>query len=187
VTDLLDLLAPLSPMPAATRPDLLAAPVLAALAYVPEALVFEIDPAIADTAALMAAYDLPAEPMGNAVLVSGRRDGEERGCCAVVLASRRVDVNGVVRKQLDVRKASFATMDDAVESSGMEHGAITPVGLGPQWPVLLDQTVCDTDWLVVGSGVRRSKLVIHGASLLGLPGARLVPGLTREVPAQPAG
>ena len=182
MTDLLDLLQPLAPVPAGERPDLLAAPVLAALMYVPEALVFEIDPAIADTAALMAAYDLPAEPMGNAVLVVGRRDGVERGCCAVVLANRRVDVNTVVRQQLDVRKASFAAMDQAVETSGMEYGAITPIGLGPQWPVFLDETVSDSQWLVVGSGVRRSKLVIHGASLLGLPGARLVPGLTREVP-----
>jgi len=183
VTSLLDQLQPLAPTPAADRTDLLAPAVAAALAYVPEALVFEIDPAIADTAALMAAYDLPAEPMGNAVLVMGRRDGVERGCCAVVLASRRVDVNGVLRQNLDVRKASFASMDYAVATSGMEYGAITPVGLGPNWPVWLDQTVCDTDWLVVGSGIRRSKLVIRGASLLNLPGARLVPDLTRPAPA----
>ena len=171
-----------SPIPAAQRPDLVAPPVQDALHFVPEALVFEIDPSLADTETLCTTYDLPLDPMGNAVLVTGRRGGEERRCCCMVPANRRADINGLVRRLLDVRKASFAHMEDAVASSGMEYGGITPVGLDETWPVWLDETVRDVDWLCVGSGVRRSKLILHGASLLNLPGARLVPGLTSAAP-----
>ncbi len=174
-----DLFSVVTPVPAAERPDLLAAPVRDALALAPEALVFEIDPSVSDTDALCAAYELSPDQMGNAVLVAGRREGQERRCCCMVLASRRADVNGVVKHRLDVRKASFAPMEVATQSSGMEYGAITPVGLGPDWPVWLDETVRDVEWLVIGSGVRRSKLIVHGASLLNLPGAQLVPDLTR--------
>ncbi|NIH57110.1 prolyl-tRNA editing enzyme YbaK/EbsC (Cys-tRNA(Pro) deacylase) [Brooklawnia cerclae] len=169
----------MGPVPASEHPELLGAPVRAALGYVPEAYVFEIDPTISDTDALCQAHGLPLEVMGNAVLVTGRRQGEERRCCAMALGSRRVDVNGVLKRRLDVRKASFAPMEEATESSGMEYGGITPVGLGAQWPVWLDETVRDVEWLCIGSGVRRSKLVLHGASLLALPGAELVEGLTR--------
>ena len=170
---------PLHPVPAGERPDLLAPSVLHAVAAIPETLVFEIDPALSDTAALCAAFGLPSEPMGNAVLVVGRREGQERRCCCMARADRRVDINGLVRRRLDVRKVSMAPMDQAVESSGMEYGAITPVGLDPDWPVWLDETIRDVEWLCIGSGVRRSKLILHGASLLTLPGAELVPGLTR--------
>ena len=170
----------LNPVPAAQRPDLLAPSTLAALRYVPEAKVIAIDPAISDTAAFSAHYDLPATVMGNAVLVMGKRQGELRQCCCMCLANRRVDVNGFVKHTLDVRSASFAPMDLAVESSGMEYGGITPVGLPPEWPVWLDETVRDVEWMVIGSGVRQSKLILPGKALLNLPGARLMSGLTNE-------
>ena len=56
----------------------------------------------------------------------------------MILATTRADVNGVVRRRLDVRKASFAPMDEAVALTGMEYGGITPIGLPKDWPVLVD-------------------------------------------------
>jgi prolyl-tRNA editing enzyme YbaK/EbsC (Cys-tRNA(Pro) deacylase) len=168
----------LHPVPACERPDLIAPSTQVALQVIPEALVVEIDPALSDTDTLCAAFNLPPEPMGNAVLVMGKRLGEVRQACCMVLAHRRLDVNGCVRRELDVRKASFAPMDLAVESSGMEYGGITPVGLGEEWPVWLDEPVRDVDWLRIGSGVRGSKLILPGASLLRIPGARINEGLT---------
>jgi prolyl-tRNA editing enzyme YbaK/EbsC (Cys-tRNA(Pro) deacylase) len=78
-----------------------------------------------------------------------------------------------------VRKASFAAMDVAVAESGMEYGGITPVGLPADWPVLVDAAVADTPFVVIGSGVRRSKLVLAGKLLASLPGARVIEGLAR--------
>ena len=89
----------------------------------------EIDPAIADTAAMAEAYDLGLDTGANCVVVGGRRDGEERVAACLVRADTRADVNNVVKRTLDVRKASFLSMDRAVEESGMEYGGITPVGL----------------------------------------------------------
>jgi prolyl-tRNA editing enzyme YbaK/EbsC (Cys-tRNA(Pro) deacylase) len=171
----------LHPVPAASRPDLVAESTFAALQYVPQAQVFEIDPAHSDTETLCQVYDLPLEVMGNAVLVMGKREGQQRQACCMALANRRVDVNNLVKRTLDVRKASFAPMDYAVEVSGMEYGGITPVGLGPDWPVWLDDTIAAVELLCIGSGVRKSKLLLPGASLLNLPGARKIDELTRAV------
>ena len=177
--------AKLNPEPAADRPDLLAPATFEALVHVPEAMVFEIDPAHSDTETLCAVYGLPIEVSANAVLVTGRREGQQRHACCMTLAHRRVDVNGVVRRRLDVRKASFAPIDYAVEISGMEYGGITPVGLPADWPIWVDAAVADTDWVCIGAGIRRAKLILPGRALLDLPGADRVVDLARSYSAAP--
>ncbi len=170
----------LATVPALDRTDLLADPVAAALRDWPGAGdvgVVEIDPAIADTAALAAAYDLPMSTGANCVVVAGRRDGAERVAACLVRADTRADVNGLVKRTLDVRKASFLAMDRAVEESGMEYGGITPLGLPAGWRLLVDPRVLDIDVAVIGSGVRRSKLLLPGALAGELPGAEVVAGL----------
>ena len=173
-------LGPLTTVPALDRPDLLAPPVHAALVGSPIADrvgVVEIDPDLADTAALTEAYGLPVEASANCVVVSGKRAGDERLAGCVVRADMRADVNNVVRRLLDVRKCSFHPMDRAVEETGMEYGGITPMGLPDGWRLLVDAAVVDIDVAIIGSGVRRSKLLLPGAALAELPGAEVVPGL----------
>jgi prolyl-tRNA editing enzyme YbaK/EbsC (Cys-tRNA(Pro) deacylase) len=111
--------------------------------------------------------------------VAGRRDGQTRLAACMVLATTRADVNGLARRELDVRKASFAPMDQAVELTGMEYGGITPIGLPADWPVYVDAAVAATARVVIGSGVRRSKLTLPGAALASLPGAVVLAGLGR--------
>lgn len=169
------------------RPDLLGEPVRAALAGggagldPAEVLVAPIDPDLADTAEFCRAYEVPLAASANCVVVAGRRGGETRYAACVVLATTRADVNNVVRRHLDVRKASFAPMDDAVRLTGMEYGGITPIGLPDDWPVLLDPRVTAAARVVVGSGVRRSKIALPGARLADLPGAVVLEGLARPV------
>ena len=115
----------------------------------------EIDPALADTAEFCAAYGSPMDGSANCVVVAGRRGEDTRYAACLVLASTRADVNGLVRRRLNARKASFAPMDDAVALSGMEYGGITPIGLPEDWPVLVDAgVVAATSAVVIGSGVR---------------------------------
>lgn len=156
---------------AAAHPALLAPPVAAALPLLPGALVAPIDPGLADTAALCAAYDVDLGASANCVVVAARRGGMTTHAAVVVLATSRADVNGVVRRHLGARKISFAAHDDAVGLTGMEFGGITPVGLPEDWPVLVDEAVATAGEVVVGSGLRRSKLLLDGADLLRLPRA----------------
>jgi prolyl-tRNA editing enzyme YbaK/EbsC (Cys-tRNA(Pro) deacylase) len=173
----------LETVPAADRPDLLAEPVRLALKARPDAPVYvaEIDPDLADTAQFCAAYQVPLEVSANCVVVAGRRGGEQRIAACMVLATTRADVNGVVRRRIDARKASFMPMDDAVEATGMEYGGITPIGLPVDWPILVDAAVAELPFAIVGSGLRRSKLALPGRTLADWPGAELVEGLGRGV------
>jgi prolyl-tRNA editing enzyme YbaK/EbsC (Cys-tRNA(Pro) deacylase) len=168
------------------RPDLVGAPVSAVLASWPGADavgVAAIDPSLSDTAAFVAAYDVAPEVSANCVVIAGKRDGEERVAACVVLATTRADVNGAVRRLLDVRKASFLSMERAVEETGMEYGGITPVGLPKGWRLFVDARVAQVPIAVIGSGVRHSKLVLPGSVIAALPEAEVVEGLATLVPA----
>ncbi len=161
----------LSWVPATERTDLLAPPVAAVAGSVPGLLVAEIDPGLADTAALCEAYDVDLASSANCVVVAARRAGVTTYAAVMVLATDRADINGVVRRHLGARKISFAAHDDAVSLTGMEFGGITPVGLPDDWAVLVDDAVAEAGEVCIGSGVRRSKLVVEAAELLRLPGA----------------
>ncbi|MFC0507257.1 YbaK/EbsC family protein [Micromonospora costi] len=173
--------------PARTRLDLLAQPVAEALGRWPadapvdvdQVLVAPIDADLADTAAFCAAYEVGLDVSANCVVVAGKREGVVRYAACVILATTRADVNGVARRALDVRKASFAPMAEAVELTGMEYGGITPIGLPEQWPILVDARVIATPHVIIGSGVRHSKIALPGPALGALPGARVIEDLAR--------
>ncbi|MYT15015.1 Cys-tRNA(Pro) deacylase, prolyl-tRNA editing enzyme YbaK/EbsC [Streptomyces sp. SceaMP-e96] len=170
--------------PAVECLDLLPEPVVAAIrdwrgpVPVEELRHVDTDPAIADTAPLVERYGpWLLEQSANCVVVAGKRGGETTLAACVVLSHTRVDVNGVVRRQLGARKASFAPMDKAVGDSGMEYGGITPIGLPADWPLLVDAAVVDTPYALIGSGSRRGKLIVPGKALAELPGATVLDGL----------
>ena len=174
--------------PALERADLLGPPVAAALraleASSPQGAdlarrtrVVPIDPGHSDTGALNARYSLDPEATGNCVLVAGKRTGQERIAACVVRATDFADVNHVVKKRIDVRKASFLPVERAVEMSGMEYGGITPIGLPEDWRLFIDGAVADRATVLIGSGVRHSKLLVPGALLVALPGAERVENL----------
>ena len=166
--------------PALDHLDLVGVPVATALtgwAHADQVLVAEIDPELADTAAMSEAYSFSMLDSANCVVVSGKRAGEERIAACMVRADTRADVNNLVKRTLDVRKASFHPMDRAVEETGMEYGGITPFGLPSQWRLLVDERVVAIERACVGSGVRRSKLFLPGALLAELPGAEVLTDL----------
>ncbi|MFF9133558.1 YbaK/EbsC family protein [Streptomyces sp. NPDC014806] len=138
----------------------------------------DTDPQWADTAVFVEHYGRELlEQSANCVVVAGKRGGETTLAACVVLSTTRVDVNGVVRRHLGVRKASFASMDTATGETGMEYGGITPVGLPEAWPVLVDAAVVDLPYVLVGSGRRRGKLLVPGKAFAELPGAVVLEGL----------
>ena len=167
--------------PALSRPDLLAELVAAALRGLPglqgDVEVAEIDPALADTAAFCERYGVAPEESANCVVIAAKRGGETRYAACMVASTTRADVNGLVRRHLDARKASFAPVAAVTAATGMEYGGITPVGLPEGWPVLVDEAVAKTGSVVIGSGIRGSKLRLPGRLLAALPAAQVLPGL----------
>ena len=154
-------------------------PVLVAAAAT--GLPFEIvacDPDLADTAAFCETYGYALDQSANAIVVVGKCDPRIYVTC-LVLATTRLDVNGVVRKRLGVKKASFASADETVEITGMQIGGVTPYGLSPGLPLWIDARIMEAPEVIVGGGSRDRKLLVPPASLAALPGAEVVDDLAK--------
>jgi prolyl-tRNA editing enzyme YbaK/EbsC (Cys-tRNA(Pro) deacylase) len=170
------------------RRDLLGPTVAEALRAWPagaadDVLVAQIDPALADTQAFCERYGVAPDRSANCVVLAARREGRSWFAACVVLATTRADVNGLAKRHLGAGKISFASMDAATAASEMEFGGITPIGLPPDWPILIDAAVAAADRVVVGSGIRGSKISLPGGALAELPNAVVLPGLGRSVAA----
>jgi prolyl-tRNA editing enzyme YbaK/EbsC (Cys-tRNA(Pro) deacylase) len=138
--------------------------------------VMECDPALADTAAFVEAYSIPLERSANTIVVASRGAEPTYAAC-IVLATTSLDVNRVVRREMGVRKASFAGAEAVRELTGMEIGGVTPFGLPEDLPILVDDRVMQPDWVILGGGNRSSKLRIAPSALAALPSLRVVEGL----------
>ena len=138
--------------------------------------VMECDPALADTAAFVAHYGVPIERSANTIVVASKGAQPAYVAC-VLLATTSLDVNNVVRREMGVRKASFAGADPVRELTGMEIGGVTPFGLPDDLPILVDARVIEPDWIILGGGNRSSKLRLAPSSLRALPSVRVVEGL----------
>lgn len=141
--------------------------------------VMECDPALADTAAFVEAYGIPLERSGNTIVVASK-GAELRYVACIVLANTSLDVNRVVRREMGVRKASFAGADAVRDLTGMEIGGVTPFGLPDDLPILVDARVMEPDWIILGGGNRSSKLRIAPSALSAVPSLRVVDGLAFE-------
>jgi prolyl-tRNA editing enzyme YbaK/EbsC (Cys-tRNA(Pro) deacylase) len=141
--------------------------------------VMECDPALADTAAFVAAYDVPLERSANTILVASK-GAEPTYVACVLLATTSLDVNTVVRREMGVRKASFARAEPVQALTGMEIGGVTPFGLPEDLPVLVDARVMEPDWIVLGGGNRSSKLRVAPHVMRRVAGLRVVEGLAVE-------
>ncbi|WP_106848813.1 YbaK/EbsC family protein [Blastococcus sp. Marseille-P5729] len=162
-------------LPLEDHPELVAPAVATASASAPGARVAEIDGSLADTATFCEAYGVAPESSANCVVVAGRRGENVTHAAVMVLATDRADINRIVRKELGVRRISFADQAETEQSTGMRQGGITPIGLPADWPILVDQAVVDAGPVVIGGGVRDSKILVDGAVLAGLPNARVLP------------
>lgn len=147
--------------------------------YAVEVEVMPCDPDLADTAAFVEAYDIPLDQSANTILVASK-GAEPTYVACVLLATTSLDVNNVVRREMGVRKASFARADPVRQLTGMEIGGVTPFGLPADLSVLVDARVLRPAWIILGGGNRSSKLRVAPDVLRAIPTVRIVEGLATE-------
>ncbi len=170
-------------VPAKDHPELVApsvALVISKLADNDKIGAVEIDPNLSDTAVFCDAYKVDMDHVANCVVLEAKRADKTWFAGCLILASTKADVNGLTRRTLDARKVSFAPMEKAVSETEMEYGGITPVGLPENWSLLVDKDVADTDYVIIGSGIRKSKLALPGNFFASLPNVKILEDLGQQ-------
>jgi prolyl-tRNA editing enzyme YbaK/EbsC (Cys-tRNA(Pro) deacylase) len=143
--------------------------------------VVEIDPEYANTAAFCERYGYPPDTSGNCILVASKTGARTYVAC-VVPATMQLDVNRTVRKKMAVRKASFAPPEETVALTGMLPDGVTPFGLPDGVPVYVAEELLAHPRVIVGGGSRRCKIEVDPEVFTRMPGAAVVPDLTRPPP-----
>ncbi|MSQ13150.1 MAG: hypothetical protein EXR47_03220 [Dehalococcoidia bacterium] len=138
--------------------------------------VVPVDPEYADTAQFCARYGFPLETSGNAIIVTSTRGPKQFVAC-VVAATMRLDVNHAVRRLMGASRASFASPEETVELTGMAIGGVTPLGLPPSLPIYVDETIRGLEYVMLGSGTRRSKIKTWPEELAKVPSVTFVQGI----------
>lgn len=146
--------------------------------YGAEYEIVRIDPAFAATADFCQRYGYGMDISANCILVASKT-GERRYAACLVQATRRLDVNGTVRRRLGVRKASFAPPDETVEVTGMLPNGVTPFGLPDGLPLWVDAGVARHERVIVGGGGLSLKLLVATEVFGRMPDAEVVEGLAR--------
>ncbi len=137
----------------------------------------EIDPASSDTEPFCERYGYPLEQTCNTIIIAAKGKTTTLLAC-VVPGSIRLDVNRRVRRLAGARKASFAPSETVRQTTGMEIGGVTPVGLPEGMPLYVDDRLMAYEWVILGAGVREAKIKISPRVFPAL-GAQLVAELGR--------
>lgn len=142
----------------------------------------ECDPDLADTAAFCEHYDIPLDQSANAIMLASKRPPGVNVVC-LVLATHRLDVNGTARREMDVKKVSFASPEVTAEATGMVIGGVTPFGLpgDADVAVLVDAAILECPWVIVGGGSRDMKVKVDPEVFGRMPNVRVVEGLARPI------
>jgi prolyl-tRNA editing enzyme YbaK/EbsC (Cys-tRNA(Pro) deacylase) len=136
------------------------------------------DPALADTAAFCEAYGYSPDDSANTIIVVGKGETPQPVAC-VVLATTRLDVNGVVRRRLGVRKASFASAEETMQLTGMEIGGVTAFALPDDIPIWVDAAVMARPRIILGGGSRAIKVLTPPSTLTMLANVTVIDDLAR--------
>jgi len=162
----------------ASRPELLSPSTRAYLSdTTAEAWVANIDPAYHDGIAFCDHYNIDPTIGGNCIILQASRADKKWYAACLVPTGKRIDVNGFVRKYLKARRVSLAPKDDALKLTGMEFGSINVIGLPKEWPIFIDARLAAKTFVVMGSGLVSSKMVVPGYLLAKLPNSELIEAL----------
>ena len=172
--------------PVLDHPDLVAPSVLKAVQNwggktAPEEIkVAEIDPALCGGNDLFAHYNLDPLEGANCLVVEAKRGESKTLCACLAPVGYKMDLGGVLRKHVNARIVSMAPLDLVLQATQMEHGSVTPVGLPLDWRIFIDSHLKNSPRLIVGGGLKKSKLQLPLEALLELPQAEMLEGLGRK-------
>ncbi len=130
----------------------------------------------ADTAVFCEVFGIAPEASVNTIIVASKKEPKQYAAC-LALAHTRLDVNRVVRKEMGVRKCSFASFEETEAVTGMLSGGVTPFDLPEAIPILIDARIVGDHLMWLGGGSRSLKIGVRADDLARLPNARVIEGL----------
>lgn len=143
-------------------------------------LVAEIDSEYASGFELCNKYNIDQKYGANCLIVSGIRGDKKTVVALLVPVGYKYNMSSVVRKEINARIVSVAPLEEVLKATNMEYGSITPLTLPKEWQIFIDPLVMQNDKVIIGGGLKKSKILIPTSLLLSLPNSKVLEGLAKE-------
>lgn len=144
-------------------------------------LVAEIDPKFMGGKELSEEYGIDLSKEANCIIIETTKEGLKEFVAVIVPVGYRADLNGFVKKYLEVKKVSVANLEIVLKETQMEYGSITPFGLPSSWKILIDSILMGNKEIIIGGGKQISKLLFPTEIFKSMNNVEIIDGLSKLV------
>jgi len=143
-------------------------------------LVFEIDPEYIDGIKLCEHYNIDKKNGVNCLICECKRGDNKTYVALLVPTGYRYNMSSTVRKHTNSRMVSVAPLNYVLEKTKMEYGSINPIGLPEDWKIYIDPKILESEKIICGSGLQKSKISFPSKFLLKLRNVEILEDLAKE-------
>lgn len=140
--------------------------------------VCEINPLECNSYDFCEKYDVdPKMGLKCLIVEAFKKDGNE-------LIALMVPINykynmALIRKKLGAREVSVAKEEEVIKITEMECGSITGIGLPKEMKKFVDSVIFENYYIMMGSGLKKSKLYFPSKYLLQVANLEVIEGLKK--------
>ena len=142
--------------------------------------VAEINPEYMDGVKLFEHYDILNKTGVNCLICECKRGGSINYAALLVPTGYKYNMSSTVRKHTNSRMVSVASLDYVLEKSKMEYGSINPIGLPEEWKIYIDPKIFESEIIICGSGLQKSKISFPSKFLLKLKNIEILEDLAKK-------
>ena len=142
--------------------------------------VAEINPEYMDGVKLFEHYGINNKMGVNCLICECKRGETINYAALLVPTGYRYNMSSTVRKRTNSRMVSVAPLDYVLEKTKMEYGSINPIGLPEDWKIYIDPKILESETIICGSGLQKSKISFPSKFLLKLKNAEILENLAKE-------
>ena len=145
-----------------------------------EILVAEINPQYMDGLKLFENYNIDSYLGVNCLICECKRKDLIQYAALLVPTGFKYNMSSTVRKHTNSRMVSVAPLEYVLKKTKMEYGSINPIGLPDDWKIYIDPIVMESDMIICGSGLQKSKLCLPSNYLLKLNNVEILENLAKQ-------
>lgn len=142
--------------------------------------VADINPEYMDGVKLFEHYDINNKLGVNCLICECKRGETINYAALLVPTGYRYNMSSTVRKNTNSRMVSVAPLDYVLEKTKMEYGSINPIGLPEDWKIYIDPKILESETIICGSGLQKSKISFPSKLLLKLKNIEILEDLAKE-------
>ena len=143
--------------------------------------VAKINPEYMDGYSLFSNYELESFIGINCLICEVIKKDNRELVALLVPTGYKYNMSSTVKKYFNAKRVSVAPLDEVLSLTKMEYGSINPLGLPENMKILYDPLVLKSEFIICGSGLQKSKIMLPSKYIEKLPNSNTLENLAKIV------